>query len=232
MRYAIYYSPDQGEQLEQLGSSWLGRSPFTMQDAPQPEVSGLAPLRQWELTSEPRRYGFHGTLKPPFELAKGKSLDNLHNALTSFANTTKPFDLKGLHVSRLSHFLALTPIEPSEQLNALASACVREFDHLRAPLSEFDIARRRRANLDTKQDAYMLQWGYPYIFEYFRFHLTLSGKLENTLQTEQLFDAAQAHFKPITHRPFTIKTLGLACEEQRGSPFKMLATYQLQGHIA
>jgi hypothetical protein len=43
-----------------------------------------------ELTAEPRRYGFHATLKAPFRLAAGLSADELFQAVAALADTLQP----------------------------------------------------------------------------------------------------------------------------------------------
>ena len=42
-----------------------------------------------------------------------------------------------------------------------------------------DLERRRKSGLSERHDTYLVRWGYPYIFDEFRFHLTLSNKLED-----------------------------------------------------
>jgi hypothetical protein len=167
------------------------------------------PFRAWiaarfeDLTTSPRRYGFHGTLKAPFSLAKDATEDALIAACTGFAKTVSPFDLKGLSVNQLGKFLALTPAQAEPDLEAFASLCVRQFEPFRAPLSAEDLDRRRQANLTPKQDAYVETWGYPYVFDEFRFHMTLSNKLETTRRLHSWHGARKRILKPspIRHLP-------------------------------
>src|SRR5690554_5056560 len=65
-RYAIYYAPEPGSPLDRFGAAWLGRSAWTGEPVAQPAVEGLDPEQLAAMTAEPRLYGFHGTLKPPF----------------------------------------------------------------------------------------------------------------------------------------------------------------------
>ena len=98
-------------------------------------------------------------------------------------------------MNRLGSFLALTPTMPEAELSAFAGLCVRAFEPFRAPLSDTDIERRRKSGLTPKQDGYLTGWGYPYIFDEFRFHMTLSNKLEDEAQAAVLKDAAETFFR-------------------------------------
>src|SRR5262249_2220033 len=46
------------------------------------------------------------------------------------------------------------------------------------PLTDADRARRNPARLTPRQRDYLERWGYPYVMEEFRFHMTLTGRLE------------------------------------------------------
>jgi putative phosphonate metabolism protein len=229
MRYAIYFAADADAPLMQLGNTWLGRDPFTGSRLQQPSIPGLDPARFEDLTTSPRRYGFHGTLKAPFSLAKDATEDALIAACTGFAKTVSPFDLKGLSVNQLGKFLALTPTQAEPDLEAFASVCVRQFEPFRAPLSAEDLDRRRQANLTPKQDAYVEAWGYPYVFDEFRFHMTLSNKLESDEEASLLARTAETHFEAVTATTLTCRHFGLYVEPERGAAFDVHRIFELTG---
>ena len=158
MRYAIYYTPSPESALARFGAAWFARK---------------APC-----LDAPRRYGFHGTLKAPFRLAADASEAELLRAAESFAAERPAFAGPTLRLSELAGFLALVPSEPFEELDRLAADCVAAFDRFRAPPSEAELARRRRAGLSPHQEALLLRWGYPYAMDAFRFHLTLTERLD------------------------------------------------------
>jgi len=177
-RYAIYYAPEVGSALAVFSASWLGWDAQTGQPVVHPIYDEL-PVPVDQLTAVPRKYGFHGTLKPPFRLAYGKSVTDLHSAVGELASRQTPFKIKRLALrSFVGGFLALAPDENNADMAALASSCVRDLDEFRAPLDAADLSRRRSVNLTEKQENYLTQWGYPYVFDEFRFHLTLTGKLQ------------------------------------------------------
>lgn len=229
MRYAIYFAADADAPLMQLGNTWLGRDPFTGSRLQQPPIPGLDAARFEDLTTSPRRYGFHGTLKAPFSLAKDTTEDALIAACTGFAKTVSPFDLKGLSVNQLGRFLALTPAQTEPDLEAFASLCVRQFEPFRAPLSAEDLDRRRQANLTPKQDAYVETWGYPYVFDEFRFHMTLSNKLESDEEASLLARTAETHFEAVTATTLTCRHFGLYVEPERGAAFEVHRIFELTG---
>lgn len=229
MRYALYFAADADDLLMQLGTAWLGRDPFTGTSLTQPSVAEIDPERFHALTDSPRRYGFHGTLKAPFHLRSNVTEADLAKACGDFARTASPFEVRSLGVNRLGKFLALTPNENEPGLAAFASACVRRFEEFRAPLSQEDIERRRKSGLTAKQDSYLTEWGYPYIFDEFRFHMTLSIKLENTEEADLMKAAAERHFAEVTGRPHTCRSFALYVEPERGAPFDVHTVFQLTG---
>ena len=159
MRYAIYYTPSPESALARFGAAWFARK---------------APC-----LDAPRRYGFHGTLKAPFRLAADASEAELLRVAESFAAERPAFAGPTLRLSELAGFLALVPSEPFEELDRLAADCVLAFDRFRAPPSEAELAHRRRAGLSPHQEALLLRWGYPYAMDAFRFHLTLTERLDD-----------------------------------------------------
>lgn len=212
-RYAAFYTPPPGP-LADFGASWLGWDIATGLPLPHPIVHGLkediAPL-----TQAPRKYGLHGTLKPPFRLAEGRSLGQLIRALDSVCRTLAPVSCGGLTLHQLGRFLALTPQGETRPLSDLASAIVEQLDAFRAPPTELELAKRRQTGLSERQETYLMQWGYPYVMEEFRFHLTLTGKLKKT-QVQHVRDALAPILTQILPSRFQVSDLTLAGEDQNG----------------
>jgi len=229
MRYAIYFAADADDRLMQLGNTWLGRDPFAGETLRQPAIEGVDSARFAALTTDPRRYGFHGTLKAPFALQRDRTEADLVAACEAFAADIAPFGIQGLGVNPLGRFLALTPDAEEPALRAFAALCVRQFEPFRAPLSEADLERRRMSGLSPKLDAYLTDWGYPYIFDEFRFHMTLSNKLENDTDAGCLAAAARIHFAGVTGRPRTCAQFALYTEQERGAPFQVHTVFTLSG---
>jgi hypothetical protein len=216
-RYAVYYAPPPGA-FAARAAAWLGTAP--------PEVA-LPTAREWaDLTAAPRKYGFHGTLRAPFRLAEGTSETEVHTLLTGLAQTLRPVEMPALDVADLHGFLALVPRNPAP-LNALAAAVVTATNPLRAPLTSAEIARRRPETLTARQRLLLDQWGYPFVMDEFRFHLTLTDHLQPD-EIAPLKATLAAHFAPVLPRPFCVKDLCLFAEDAAGA-FHLLHRYTLGG---
>lgn len=216
-RYAIYYLPPADSALAKFGAAWLGW-----------DVDRAVALesRAPDLTETPRKYGFHGTLKPPFRLVDGRDRAGLEAGVEALAADMAPVLLEGMALSRLGRFFALTPVGDVAALGALAAACVRELDGFRAPASEAELSRRRAKGLSPTQDAHLLAWGYPYVMDQFRFHLTLTGRVPREALAE-----AQARIEaalPDLPEPFDITEIALVGERPDGR-FETLQRYALGG---
>ncbi len=207
-RYAIFFAPPAGAPLARLGNAWLGRDADSGEALDPPRLEGLAPAEQAALTRTPRRYGFHATLKPPFRLAPGASLDDLRQSLRALATRTAGVTLPTLQVTHYKGFIALMPRHPSAELDRLAAHCVRDLDRLRAQPSDAEMERRRRAGLTDRQETNLRRWGYPYVMDSFRFHMTLSGPV-GAAQAERLVPELAAYFGPETAREQRLDALSL-----------------------
>lgn len=220
-RYAIYYAPEPGP-FADAAASWLGWDPTLRCAVPQPEVG----LNLAALTTDPRKYGFHGTLKAPFRLADGMNFAGLTSAVSGLAQTLPAVELSGLQLLTLGSFLALTPTGDAAALLKLAANVVESLDHLRAPLTPGEIARRRPERLTLRQRDLLDRYGYPYVMEEFQFHLTLSNNLSQADQLA-LQPLAQAHFAACLPQPFHITDLCLFGEAGSGN-FHLLQRFPLR----
>ena len=218
-RVALYFAPDPDSAWWRAGSQWLGRCAHRGVPLEAPPVPGVPPAAQQALSAEPRRYGFHATLKPPFRLTPGSDLARLTAAVQRLAHTTRPFVLPRLRVAVLGDFLALRPESDSAALQALAARCVTELHPLAAPLTAEELARRRRQPLNAEQDAMLQRWGYPWVLQQFRFHFSLSGSLKalSEAQRAALQRAAEDLFHPLPE--LTMHSLSLFVEPQPGADF-------------
>ena len=176
-RYALYFAPPGDSLLWTTGVRWLGHDPESREIVAPPTVHGLSPGRQHQVTESPRRYGWHATLKAPFTLAEGFSPADLVAEVERFCARRETFPLPPLRVGAIEGFLALVPAQPANVLEELAAQCVEFFDALRAPLSAADRSRRDPSVLSERQREHFERWGYPYVMDEFRFHLTLTDRL-------------------------------------------------------
>lgn len=221
-RYAVYYTPREGA-FAFLANQWLGRDPATGNDLPQPVLAGIGDPHG--ITAEPRRYGFHGTIRAPFRLAEGATEAAARDCVASLAARLSPVVCQGLQAEVLHGFVALTPLGCEAALLGLGAAVVEATNPLRAALTEAEIARRRPDQLSPRQRELLHRWGYPHVMEEFRFHLTLTDRLDDP---EPVRAALEGFFAPVLPRPFVIEDLCLFGEGQSGR-FQLLHRYALTG---
>jgi putative phosphonate metabolism protein len=222
-RVAIYYATLPEDPLTASSSSWLGRDPITNAPVEQPALDGIA-----EMTAEPRLYGFHATLKPPMGLVEGANWADFVAAVRDMAADIAPFDLPSLAVADLRGFLALRETTSCPPLQALADACVERLDSFRQPPSDDELARRRRANLSAQQDAMLVRWGYPYVFDTWFFHMTLTRHLSDA---EKLIirPAAEAWFAPALAVTRRVEDVCLFTQATQGGAFTLAERIRLRG---
>ena len=225
-RYAIYYVSAPGSDLDRFGARLLGYDAFSGADLPFPDgVTQMAP--DWrELTRDPRKYGFHATLKAPLSLARGKTETELLAACEAFAGTPRPIPVIRPVVSSISGFIAVVPAEPSAGLERLAADCTSAFDKFRAPLTPEDRARRNPSALTPRQCEHLDRWGYPYVMEDFRFHMTLTGRLEAE-RREAVLAMLRKRFSEIGLRTLAVDRIAIFRQENAESRFRVLNHWKL-----
>ena len=225
-RYAIYYAPPADTPLWRKASAWLGRDAYTGQARARPHLAELDGLDLDALTADPRGYGFHATLKAPFELAAGTSEAELLSAAEHFVARRSSFAAT-IAPAALGRFLAFRLQDGEAEMQALHAACVRDFEPFRAPLSDHDLARRRKAPLTPEQDARLMAWGYPYVFEDFRFHMTLTGQIRDEAVRAQVLDALGEHFADETG-PHRFDGVAVFKQPDRAQPFDILQRFDFR----
>lgn len=223
-RYAVYYAPRPGP-LADRAAAWLGWDPAAGAARAQPALAGI-PFPA-VLTAEARRYGFHGTIRAPFRLADRVGEDQAMATVAALARRLGSVTCEGLELENLAGFLALTPRGCEADVLELGAAVVEGTNTLRAPLTDADIARRRPESLTPRQRALLDRWGYPYVMEEFRFHLTLTDRLPEG-EVAAVHATLAAHFADALPRPFVIEDLCLFGEDAQGQ-FHLIHRYALTG---
>ena len=213
-RYGVFYTPSGA--FAKAGAQWLGWDLDTGQPVGKPDLS---------ITKRPQKYGFHGTIKPPFFLANGKTLADLEAAFATLCSGLETVSVAGLSPACIGSFVALVPTGEINTLRMMAGRVVSELDPLRAPTSDTELVRRRKSKLTQVQDAHLMKWGYPYVFDQFKFHMTLSGNLTRERQNA-VQDQAKSVFASVIPSPFVIDAVSLVGERLDGN-FELIARQTL-----
>ncbi len=224
-RYAIYFSPADDSALGIFGASVLRRhalesTPYINPDLPY----NFDNTPYWlSCIKKPAHYGFHATLKAPFELAPGQTAASLLNDVSQFCATRKSMTLEGLEPRRTRRFDALAFAQQPDAVHRFANAVVEHFEPYRAPLGEADLARRHKDNLTPEHIENLERYGYPYVMNQFNFHMTLSGTQPDDesgwLQWLRTIYPMMVEEAPVLDR------LSVFHQPDRNTPFTRIAEY-------
>lgn len=226
-RYAIYALPRAQSALWQFGSAAIGynsrNGTFCSAWCPR----GISPEQWHEWTAEPRRYGFHATIVAPFELRVGFSEAELIETVDRFAAVNNPLQIGPLAVTQIGSFIALCKTGSQDTINKFASEIVTRFNRFRAPLSDYDLTRRTSATLTPRQKEYLRRFGYAYVHEDFRFHMTLTGSLPPAAGDHVMAELAEA-YSQIENELFILTTLCVLRQDDRTKPFRVIGELLLE----
>jgi hypothetical protein len=221
-RYAIYFSHEPESPWGQAGARWIGRMVCDPTVGAPWIAAGQDPadFRRW--TAAPRRYGWHATLKAPFALAAGADEAALMQAVDRLTKSLRAFDMPALSVEWLDDFLALVDCSNAPALNDVADACVTRLHPFEAAPGLESLLRRRASGLSEREDELLLRWGYPYVLDCFRFHMSLTGPMADASQAqrEAVHQAAAAWFSTLP--PARFDALTVFWESVPGADFQCL----------
>ena len=226
-RYAIYFVPAPSSDLDRFGADLIGYDAFGGTDRPFPDGITQAVPDWHDLTSDPRKYGFHATLKAPFALAQGSNEAELIAACKSFAAAARPIPIIKPVVAAISGFIAVVPAQDATELDRLAAECVRGFDKFRAPLAAQDRARRNPSALTAAQLVHLDLWGYPYVMDDFRFHMTLTGRV-GAERRDPLVAMLRTRFAALGLKELAVDRIAVFRQDDADSRFRVLAHFGLR----
>jgi hypothetical protein len=230
LRYALYLAPPPESALWRFGCDVIGRDPLTGASRDGFALEGYMPSAWRSMTSDPRRYGFHATLKAPFRLRLDLDLADLTDCLAEFALKFAPFDAGELSLGAVSMgdglaFVALKPGGGLSELLSFEGRVVRALDYLRAPLASNDRERRKSARLSPRQAYYLDAWGHPYVLDEFRPHFTLTNAIAEADRVARLL---QQEFPLRVASPaLRVDALTLFGESEPGGDFRILRRFPL-----
>tara|TARA_A100000164_G_scaffold283879_1_gene256514 strand:+ start:1076 stop:1783 length:708 start_codon:yes stop_codon:yes gene_type:complete len=205
-RYAIYYVPTENPELDLFGKCWLGWDPYKGVETTKSDLSKLPSFKKFSsLVLTPKQYGFHGTIKAPFRLKNEYTYNDLENKVREISKQIQSFHLDKLVIKKLGNFIALTPSK-NLKVNDVSNKFVEGLDFLRDDLSEDEIKKRNPHKLSFNQKKKLFKWGYPYVFNEFKFHLTLTGKLRIE-EIDNVYKYLQTILKSVNLRKIHFKSI-------------------------
>jgi 2'-5' RNA ligase len=229
LRYALYLAPPPESDLWRFGCDVIGRDALTGAPGDGFALEGYTRAAWRSMTADPRRYGFHATLKAPFRLRLDLHIADFIDSLAEFARKFASFDAGELSVGAVAMgdgraFVALKPHGGLKELRSFEGSVVRALDHLRL---FGDRGRRARARLTPRQAYYLDAWGYPYVLDEFRPHFTLTNALTEADRVARLL---QQEFRLRVASPaLRVDALTLFGESEPGGEFKILRRFPLGG---
>ncbi len=191
-RYAIYYAPPKESNLEEFGRYWFGWDPLNAKLINNKQrinylngfgIKNLKNIDKNVLIA--KKYGFHGTLIPPFKLNKNYSTNLLFKKTEDIAKKFKKFKFYKFKLKKINNFYAFVQNKKNNNINKLSNRLVRELFKFRSPLTKKEIDRRNPSKLSKFQLNILYKWGYPYLMSEFKFHMTLASEVTgNKLYSE------------------------------------------------
>ncbi|OAF11600.1 DUF1045 domain-containing protein [Bradyrhizobium neotropicale] len=225
-RYAIYYAADADSALSRFGAELLGYDAHSGNELPFPEDARRVAPDWRDVSADPRKYGFHATLKAPMALTSGKTEAELAAACATFAARPRRIPVIRPVVDSISGFIAVIPAEPVDALQQLAADCARDFDAFRAALTADDRARRKPEKLSERQRDYLDRWGYPYVMEEFRFHMTLTGRLDAE-RRGPIIEMLRQRFVTLHLATLAINRIALFKQDDTTARFRIIGEWPL-----
>ncbi len=183
-RYAIYYAPPKESNLEEFGRYWFGWDPLNAKLINNKRrinylngfgIKNLKNIDKNVLIA--KKYGFHGTLIPPFKLNKNYSTNLLFKKTEDIAKKFKKFKFYKFKLKKINNFYAFVQNKKNNNINKLSNRLVRELFKFRSPLTKKEIDRRNPSKLSKLQLNILHKWGYPYLMSEFNFHMTLASEV-------------------------------------------------------
>jgi hypothetical protein len=221
-RIALYYAPPASSAWWHAGCEWLGRDAETGHSIEAPAEPGISALGHTvtALTGSPRRYGWHGTLVAPFNTAEGVTPQRVLSVAREWASHIECFNVP-LSTVEMGRFVALraSAENDDETIRRIAASALHSLAPLRARPSAEDAERRLASGLNERQRALLHEWGYPYVLDEFRFHMTLSDALDAASVRTAIVSLWQTRAEALGPLPF--HGAALFVQPQPGAPFTL-----------
>ena len=85
----------------------------------------------------------------------------------------------------------------------------------------------RQNQLDANQERLLSTWGYPYVLDEFRFHMTLTGPISDVAVAQSVAHYLDRWFAPVCDDALTVDALCLFVQADAASPFRIMERFSL-----
>jgi hypothetical protein len=226
-RFAIYFVPAPETALYRFGAAILGHDCYTGERVAHPADLALSDT-EWEaLTREPRTYGFHATLKAPFRLKPVFEQAYLIAEVRQLAAASRSIKIESM-VGLIDGFVAIVPHTAAPDVAQLAADCVTALDRFRLPMTPDERRRRLAAGLRAPQIACLDRFGYPYVLDEFRFHMTLTGRIAGERRSAVHALLQDAYARSVGPGPIAIDRLVVLRQDGAAACFRVIEVMPLQ----
>ena len=117
-----------------------------------------------------------------------------------------------------------------KKLLHLAGDAVRIVNQLSAPLNPSEHARLRARILSTQEKQNIENWGYPYVFNQFRFRICLTSHITHRFEKEVIYSALNRYFSAACADPLMIDAICLFVENGPGAPLRFFRRFSFTLH--
>lgn len=232
MRYALSFTPSASSPLWLIGSQWIGLDGYSGKFIQQPHIRGIENDRLWELTSSARHFGLQAVIKYPFRLAPDANVEQLYDLLNTFTARQQRVVLANLELLTINdRFFIEAQLFPVQLLH-IASGAVKMLNQVSAQLNPSEYARLKAGFLNDQEKKNLKTWGYPYVFNQFRFQIRLTSRVTNMVEKEIIFSALNRSFTAVCAEPLLIDALCLYVENGPGAPLRFLHRFTFPKHYS
>ena len=219
MRYAIYFTPPRDSPLTRLAASWLGRDPFNGASV----AAAVGDRADAWRNRLPHRRGAPLWLSRDAEGAvsaggRPRPKPGWPRPSPNLRPASRRSSSRALPSARSTGSSRCCRPRRLPELDALAGDVVKAFDRFRSPLTEAEIERRNPDALSAEEFRNLCQWGYPYVFDAFRFHMTLTGRVAAG-EAPRVRAALDEVFGAVLAEPVAVDGVALFVEPEAGAPF-------------
>jgi len=104
----------------------------------------------------------------------------------------------------------------------MAGGCVRALEGYRKHRTEQELAAYRQSKLTVHQEQMLEHWGYPYVLEEFRFHMTLTDRIDDDTERDILLKAAEERCSDFLGQSLPVNEVVVCVQPERDTYMRVV----------